>query len=246
MEELYEQLLQDMELALNELASKVPPPQPVPFASSFVYRHIERMPHQAIVQKLARMITGLRAALLLVRHGLLQEQGVMHRILDDIREDVMFLSYGIFRGETIKHKAFLEDFFQEEFDNPSVPLVSTQSRRIVPRKKIQAYLARVEAMSDNPSQDQEISRTLSAAYSGFVHGASPQIMEMYGGIPPRFHVRGMLDTPIGRSHYKSNWNYFDRGIATFVIAAAAFGDQELVERLKSQKRNFELQTGRDH
>jgi hypothetical protein len=140
MEELYEQLLQDMELALNELASKVPPPQPVPFASSFVYRHIERMPHQAIVQKLARMITGLRAALLLVRHGLLQEQGVMHRILDDIREDVMFLSYGIFRGETIKHKAFLEDFFQEEFDNPSDPLVSTQSRRIVPRKKSRRIL----------------------------------------------------------------------------------------------------------
>jgi hypothetical protein len=76
----------------------------------------------------------------------------------------MFLSYGIFRGETIKHKAFLEDFFQEEFDNPSDPLVSTQSRRIVPRKKIQAYLARVEAISDNPSQDQEISRTLSAAF----------------------------------------------------------------------------------
>ena len=114
MEELYEQLLQDMELALNELASKVPPPQPVPFASSFVYRHIERMPHQAIV--------------------------------------------GILRGETIK-KAFLEDFFQEEFDNPPDSLLSTQSRRIVPRKKIQAYPARVEAISDNPSQDQEISRT---------------------------------------------------------------------------------------
>ena len=37
----------------------------------------------------------------------------MHRIVDDIREDVMFLSYGIFRGETIKHKAFLEDFFKK-------------------------------------------------------------------------------------------------------------------------------------
>jgi hypothetical protein len=47
-EELYEQLLQDMELALNELASKVPPPQRVPFASSFVYRHVERMPTFAI------------------------------------------------------------------------------------------------------------------------------------------------------------------------------------------------------
>ncbi len=238
MEELYEQLLQGMELALNELASKVPPPQPVPFATSFVYRHVERMPHQAIVQKLARMITGLRAALLLVTHGLLQEQGVMLRILDDLREDVMFLSYGILRGESNKHKAFLEDFFQEEFDNPSDPLGSTQSRRIVPRKKIQAYLARVEAISENPSQDQEISRTLSSAYSGFVHGASPQIMEMYGGIPPRFHVRGMLDTPLGRSHYKSNWNYFDRAIATFAIAAAALWRPRIGRTVEVSKKNF--------
>jgi hypothetical protein len=196
-------------------------------------------------EKFVRMITGLRAAHLLVTHGLLQEQGVMLRILDALREDVMFLSYGILRGKSNKHKAFLEDFFQEEFDNRSDPLASTQSRRIVPRTKIQAYIARVEAISDNPSQDQEISQTLSAAYWLCTRSIATDSGNVWRN-PSTFSCSRELDTPIGRSHYESNWNYFDRVIAIFAIAAAAFGDQELVERLKSQKRNFELQTGRDH
>jgi hypothetical protein len=183
MDDLYEQLLRDMEIALERFTSKVPPPQQVPFAGSFVFRYVERTAQQAIVQKLARIITGLRAALLLVRSGLLQEQSVIERVLDELAEDVLFLALGIAKGELEpKHKRFLDSFYQEEFDIPDNPLQSTQKRPMTNRKEIQAYIAATGTVG-NPSLNQEVARTLTKAFSGFVHGASPQIMEMYGGDP---------------------------------------------------------------
>ena len=31
---------------------------------------------------------------------------------------------------------------------------------------------------------------LTKAYSGFIHAASPHIMDMCGGVPPRFDING--------------------------------------------------------
>jgi len=249
MDELYERLLREMEVAFERLVTRVPPPQRVPFGPTrFVFRYVEQTAHQAIIQKLARTITGLHAALLLLRNGLVQEQAVIQRVLGEFQEDILFLAYGIMNGELKNdlHKSFLEAFYEEEFDNPKDALTSTQKRPMVPRRKIQAYLARVKGIAGNPSFNQEVARTVTKAFSGFVHGASPQIMDMYGGNPPHFHVRGMLGTPRMPEYEHDIWNFFDRGIATFVITAILFQDQELAGHLLSEKLNFEVQTGREN
>lgn len=247
MDEPYEQLLREMEIAFDTLASKVPPPKQVPFAGSFVFRYVERTAQQAIIQKLARIITGLRAELLLLRNGLVQEQGVIERVIDDLREDVMFLVYGILycELESERHKVFLDSFYEEEFDNPESPFESTQKRPMLSRQKIQAYLANIKGVVGNPSDSQEVFRTLSKAFSGYVHCASPQVMEMYGGNPPHFHVYGMLGTDRIPSGEKKMWYYFDRGITTFVLAAGVFFDRELFDYLVGQKQNFAKATGRE-
>lgn len=69
MDNLYEQVLRDIEMALDKLATQVPRPQPVRFGTYFVFRYVEKTAQQAIVQKLARIITGLRCALLLLKNG---------------------------------------------------------------------------------------------------------------------------------------------------------------------------------
>ena len=45
-----------------------------------------------LIQKLARVITGLRGAAALLDQGLVQEQGVIERTLDEIGEDIAFLA----------------------------------------------------------------------------------------------------------------------------------------------------------
>ena len=110
---------------------------------------------------------------------------------------------------------------------------------MIPRRKIQAYLARMEEAPMDPSRGQEIFRTMSKIYSGYVHAASTQIMDMYVGNPPRFHMRGMKATEIYEAYREDIRNYFYRGISAFAFAAKAFGDDKLFAKIYDFVRRFE-------
>jgi len=165
-ETLYDPALQTMTRAVHLLASRVPAPRKVSHKDSFVFRHIERSIHQAIVQKLARIVSTLAAAHLLMTHGFVQEQAALQRILDELHEDVRFLSLAIINGEvTPLHRDYLASFFEEEFDEDTA-LESTQKRPMIPRRKIQAYIARSESPEFDPSTGTELARTVTKMYSG--------------------------------------------------------------------------------
>ena len=238
-ESLYRAALQNMARTLRLLSSRVPAPRKVPYKDSFVFRHVERSIHQAIVEKLARTISTLTATHLLSTHGFVQEQAALQRILGELHEDVTYLAFAEIKGDiTQLHKDFLAAFFEEEFDADTA-LESTQKRPMIPRKKIQAYIARNEGADLDPSTGVELSRTITKAYSGFVHAASPQIMDMYGGSPPRFHVNGLLGTERHAEYREDLWNYFYRSILAFGFAAKAFGDQPLFDQISDFLVEFE-------
>lgn len=238
-EAYYDQTLRNMEATVLELAHRVPQPQSVPFhGDGFVFRYVERTLHQALVQKLARCVSGLHAARLLLNAGFLQEQGALLRMLEEIQEDVTFLAHAAFSSHiTPLHAAYLDAFFEEEFD-AATSLASTQKRAMIPRQKIRAYIARIEGSGLDFSRGVELRRTISKTYSGYVHAASPHIMDMYGGDPPRFHVRGMRDTPRQMEHREDLWNYFYRGILAFALTAKAFGDESLFQQIRQFADKF--------
>ena len=247
MDALLKDALKAMEAALVVLQGQVPRPQKIPFKESFVYRYTEQSAYQAVIQKLARVISGLYAAELLLAHGFVQEQGAMHRILDELQEDIIFLVYALIQDDiTSLHREYLAAFYQEEFDTPDDPLKSSQKRPMVPRKRIRAYNARIEETQLNPSHSVELSRTLSKAYSGFVHGASPHIMDMYGGYPPRFHVSGMQGTPRIEEQRKDLWNYFYRGVCAFGLASKGFGNEPLFLSIQRFLNDFEERSGKSY
>ena len=84
MDDLYDLAIQHMERTVNILSQRVPQTVRVPYKDGFVFRHIEKSVHQALVQKSARMVSTLLAARLLMEHGFLQEQASLQRILDEI------------------------------------------------------------------------------------------------------------------------------------------------------------------
>lgn len=243
---LYEQALRNMDATVHELARRVPAPQCVLYNDSFVYRYIEKTLHQALVQKLARYVSSLRAARLLLAAGFLQEQAALQRMLDEIQEDIKFLSFSvIFNDPTPLHKAYLDAFFEEEFDTHSA-MESTQRRPMISRQKIRAYIARIGDKTSDPSTSLEAARTVSKAYSGYVHAASPQIMDMYGGTPPHFHTSGMKGTPREEEHRDDLWNYFYRGILAFGFAAKAFGDENMLASISGFAKEFSKSAGKSY
>lgn len=247
MDELFQHTLSVMESAFQILERQVPKPIKMPFRDSFVFRYKEQSIHQALIQKLARVVSGLHAAKCLFERGFVQEQGILQRILDEFGEDILFLVYGLTIDKiTDLHKEYLSFFYEEEFDIPESPIESSQKRGMIPRKKIRAYIARIEGSNLSRSDGVELSRTLSKAYSGYVHGASPHIMDMYGGNPSRFHISGMLGTPKIKVYRKDLWNYYFRGLLSFILVAKAFGNEELDKSLSKYQDEFENKSGTNY
>ena len=245
-ESLYEQALQIMETTVHDLARQVPQPQRIPFLDSFVYRYAEKTLHQALVQKLARYVTSLQAAAVLLNHGFVQEQAALQRVLDEIQQDITFLAFGVIYDEvTPLHQAYLDAFYEEEFDSKTGSALA-QNRPMIPRQKIRAYIARAQGKAGNPSREVEVARTVSKTYSGYVHAASPQIMDMYGGRPARFHVRGMRGTERQDEHREDLWNYFYRGILAFAFAAKAFANDKTFESIRQFADEFTKGNGKDY
>jgi hypothetical protein len=179
--------------------------------------------YQAIVLKLARMVSNLNAAQLLLDHGYVHEQGALQRMLDEGDEDITFLTLALICNDVSDlHVRYLSAFWEEEFDDPS-PQKSTQKRPNIPRKSINAWIARNELSGIDESSGVTLTTTLHKTYSGYVHGASP-------------HIRHA-------DHADDLLNYFYRGIVAFAFAAKAFGDDDMFDSIRNFSIEFSQLTG---
>ena len=249
MEETYDDALVYMDRTLSLLLRMVPQPVQrtinIGDKESIAYRFEEQTIHQAIVQKLVRIISGLRAARILVEHGFVQEQASLQRMLDEFNEDVMFLSLAIIYDDVSElHERYLTAFYEEEFDAETA-MSSTQKRPMILRKRIRSYLDS-KISDDKLGGGPEAARTISKMYSGYLHGASDQIMDIYFGSPPGFHTNGILGTS-RHSEYRSDfWNYIYRGILSFGFALKAFGREAEFEENRRTAWEFGRNLGRDY
>lgn len=243
MRRFYREALERMTQAFNKLEGLIAPPESVELDDGFVFRYRDQGIPQALIQKLARNISGLNALDLLLIHGFVQEQAVLQRTLDEIHEDILFLAVAITNDTvTDRHQQYLRAFYDDPLTRKGKHSERFQKPNMVPRKKIHAYVRRV--LHKHPTPPSEVEEVISTAYSGYVHAASPYVMDMYGGNPPHFHLGGMLGTPRIADHVFDAWNYFYRGLLSTCVVAKAFGDAELVDELYVYMSDFEQKTGR--
>jgi hypothetical protein len=88
------------------------------------------------------LVSNLSAAQLLLRNGYAQEQGALQRMIEEGDEDITFLTLAIMSNDiTDLHKRYLAAFWEEEFDQPTA-IKSAQRRPSIPRKNINAWIAR--------------------------------------------------------------------------------------------------------
>jgi hypothetical protein len=242
---LYKEILPVLERAFYILENKIDKPTFIKRGSYHVFRYSDQSIEAAIIQKLARIVSGLNASLSLLSGGFVQESGALFRTLDEFNEDIIFLCQAMQSGQVSElHKKYLDSFYQEELDQPDNAIESTQKRPTTPRKKIQAAISNMPESELNPSDHKEVLRTISQAYSGYVHGASCHIMEMYGGNPPHYHISGMLGTPRIVESIKDAWNYFYRGLLSVMSAAMAFKEDDLLKELYVFRDYVEKKSGK--
>ena len=69
MEALYSEAIAWMRVQLPLLEGRVPRPKATVVDDHVAYRYVEKTAHQAIIQKLARMMSGLQASSILLDVG---------------------------------------------------------------------------------------------------------------------------------------------------------------------------------
>lgn len=220
-----------MDHTLETLVLTQPIPKKNYIRDGLRYHYEERSLAQAVLQKLARIASGLRSAQILLEHGLLQEQAALCRMIDEFQEDVCFLSFGILDGDlSDRHQQFLDAFYDGTDNENHSPQSFLEKKNEVPRKKIRSYIANHKLSPLNPSGAISASLQISNVFSGYVHGASLNIMEMYHPTPPKFLTRGMSGSRLQEDHRVDFHNFVYRGIMAFCFATRAIGDSDLNQR----------------
>ncbi len=232
MPQLHTEAVLAMTNALRRIESSIPSPERVPLGNSFFFRYVNRGIREALVQKLARYISGLNAAAVLLGAGYVQEIGVLFRTLDEIQEDIFFLASAETNGaRSERHVQYLQAFYADAVLSRKEDSLQISKPSLVPRKKIRSHVMKVLGKGVNASRALDAEESVGTAYSGYVHAASENIMEMYGGDPPHFHVQGMLGTSRIHSCEQVAENYIYRGLMAATMVAKAFGDKPLVDAL---------------
>jgi hypothetical protein len=168
---------------------------------------------------------------------------MIQRALDEIEEDIWFLSLAVIHNDvTPSHKQYLEYFYAEEFADPADVIGSHTSRGMVRREKIRAY---VYQRSDGAEKQRGITvgKIIAKTYSGFIHAASPHIMSMCYGHPSRFEVSGDFSKPRAPAQERDALNVYYRALTAMAVAAKAFGDDNLFNKMREAAEELEAAMG---
>ncbi len=239
--DFFDEVLATLRSGFAALEDCVPKPLVRVRSGNIEVRYEEPSIELALFLKLARAISLLGGLRLMVERGMVQEQGILQRAIDETDGDILFLSFGHQNGIEPTHEEFLEAFWAEEFENTSSPLVHKR-RTSVPRKKIEAFNSRVLGVSD-ASTAQSVDRLIQGVYSGFVHGASTHILDLFDIGTRRFSIAGLENTPVRRSYVIDSANYPYRVLMSAVMVTRRLGLAEIADGFYSKLKEAERFVG---
>jgi hypothetical protein len=237
-----ENTLSDLGTLYHEMADEIEAPVFTDIGGYRAWRYQRLSESLVCFLKGVKVVSSLNASMTLLRAGYVQEIGALCRMIDDYCNEIFFLLLPQDGKNFSKAQfQFLSDFFQEEFDKPTNPLGSTQKRVNVPVRKIHATFGRIAKSEINPSDAQELLRTTHQAFSGYVHGAYPHIMEMFGGTRP--HLNGMFGTPRIDEWRGQLIGYVYRALMASVFVAIKLGLNDMEATVRKLLEKFETDTG---
>lgn len=200
----YHAKLNSMERTVNGIFWLVPQPHIMMSSGVKKARYVERSAEQAVVQMSARLVSLLRATYALLETGFVQEATILMRAINETAENILFLLSGLSDPEPM-HEQFLHAFYAEadaEAAGNNEAAAGRSRSKPPERKKIRTqadrYVAEVAGVRALQGRLAPLLREAYDTQSGYVHGASRYIMNLYGGNtrPYRFYMRGMLGTPL--------------------------------------------------
>jgi hypothetical protein len=171
--------------------------------------------------KSVRMATALNASFELARRGYSQELAVLMRI---IAECTRHIEYVLDPDESAIHqsnvKKYLQEFFDDSQRDPEAEIKGVLIREKVVNEQLGKTLDKIAAQYGPSKKRVPAAKLLhrsSRAFSFYVHARYPESMDLFGGQPGRFHLRGMGGTPKDRENLETLDAFITTASTTFVI-----------------------------
>ena len=259
---LLKKSIRDLYPILHKLESIVGKPKLINRSGFEQFRYPNEDINTLSLIKSARILSSLNAIMVLIEYGYIVEVGVLIRTIKECIADISFIFEDFpEKWPSVEQKKYMDDFFSEEFSDPLNPVYTARKRDRVSSKKIHAAFARnaynlskkiknarlreLVLKIANPSDHQRATFTILNLFSGYVHYAYPQSIEIVGGSPPRFHLEGLAGTPkidewMGYiiSEIYSVYNYF-------MFLCLKFGFNDELEYVSFKQKVFSKVSGYD-
>jgi len=189
-----------------------------------------------------RIVSGLNALLVLLHAGYLTEMGVLVRTVGDCINDIYFLLEN-FPQTTPEVEKYVSNFFNEIIEEPEIDENDRRKTHRIKVRKIHASRARLLSEHMNLEIDRDMVYRIYSAYSGYVHAAYPNIMEMYGGHPQhKFHLRGMKEMSRVKDWSQIVLEFIRSTILVFGYMAEKYADEDIVQEIRRTLEQFEKET----
>jgi len=231
--------LENLEEQYFTLHASVGLPARVQIAGKSFWRHPKHGTALVSYLKGVKLLSTLNAAVTLYRAGHAQEIGALMRIADECCSAMFFMSTADESNLSKEQQQYLRDFFQEEFADPLDPFNTRQKRETVRQKKIHAAFGDAGKDTISSEDSQKLQYVVHGALSGYIHGAYPHIMEMYGGEPPTFLLNGMLGTPRQADGYEHLKVYIHRLAMASEMLALKLENQSSAGAIRKVRIAFE-------
>lgn len=171
--------------------------------------------------KAVRVVSALNAAIELVRKGYTQELSVLMRT---VTECTRHIEYVLDIDDSEEHrsnvKTYLREFFEDIRREPEAEIKSVLIRERLLNEQLGKTLDRIsQKRGDGPERVPAASLFYrsSRAFSFYVHARYPEAMDLYGGSPGRWHLRGMAGTPKDIENLQILDTFMTTAFTTFVI-----------------------------
>ena len=149
--------------------------------------------------KATRVVSALNASIELARAGYTQEIGTLMRTVAEFTTHIEFV---LDPSDSQKHRCevenYIQAFFADSRRDPAAGIKRAQVRQGMVHELLGRTLdsfAKQEGDNEGRVPAEVLYSNTYRIFSNYVHGKYPEIMDLYGGRPGRFHLRGMGGTP---------------------------------------------------
>nr|WP_156134732.1 hypothetical protein [Methylobacterium sp. ZNC0032] len=157
------------------------------------------VPHFCLL-KAVRSISGLNAISELIRTGYVQEIVVILRTIVECLSHIDFVLIDAKGCGNKEIRKYVESYFQDYRRNDAADFKKPKMRQAAVHKAIgdvlnQSMIALGRGDEFGKVSASQLMSNVYLNYSNYVHARYPEVMDLYGGSPSSFHLRGMSGTP---------------------------------------------------